>query len=130
VNERIELHDSTLASVSFSDGLAVVLLAPAYIHRSHGLPGSDAGSGWLQSATLTFAGASPVSSPAGLPVWISDGFLRIDDALHDNLIPTHGSFEGAVEFSIVLTTAEVLTIRGRRISIQLLGDSSYLEEYK
>ena len=129
MNEGIELHDSELSAVSFSDGSAVVSLSPAYLHRSSGVPGSDAGSGWSQPATLTFAGTSPVSLPAKLPAWVSDGLLRIGDTVHKNLIPASGCFEGAVEFSIVLVTAETLTIRGQQVTIQLHGEPSYIEDF-
>src|SRR5437016_4648859 len=54
VNECLELHDSTLSHVTFRDGSAVVSLSSAYVHRSPGRPGRDAGSGGYQPATLTF----------------------------------------------------------------------------
>jgi hypothetical protein len=130
MNEGIELHDSKLSHVSFRDGSAVVSLSSAYVHHSTGRPGWDAGSGGYQPATLTFDEAPPVSLPAELPVSISDGFLRIGDTTHDNLIPASGTFERAVEFSIVLTTAETLTIRARRVTIQLHGEPSYIEQFK
>jgi hypothetical protein len=130
VNEGIELHDSELSAVSFRDGSAVVSLSPAYVHRSSGVPGTDVGSGWSQPATLTFTGTSPVPIPTELPAWVSEGLLRIGDTVHNNLIPSSGSFEGAVEFSIALVTGEALIIRGQRISIQLHGEPSYIEEFK
>jgi hypothetical protein len=130
VNEGIELHDSELSAVTFNDGSVVVSLSPAYVHRWSGIPGSEAGSGWLQCATLTFAGTQPVGLSAKLPVGVSDGSLRIGNVVHDNLIPANGSFEAPVEFSIVLATAETLTIRGQRVTIQLHGEPSYVEEFK
>lgn len=129
MNEGIELHDSELAAVSFSGGEAVVSFSPAYIHRTTGSPGVHSGSGWLQPATLTLSGAPHVSTPASLPATISEGFLSIGSELHSNVIPASGTFEGAIELSIVLTTAEVLTIRGQRISIQLHGEPSFVESF-
>ena len=60
MNEGIELHDSELAAVEFSDGSALVSLSPAYVHRD--------GSGWLQDATVTIRGAASAPSIAGLPI--------------------------------------------------------------
>jgi hypothetical protein len=130
VNERIELHDSELSGVTFSGDSAIVFFSRAYVHRSLGVPGSDAGSSWSQPATLTFIGASPVPLPAELPVWISDGLLRISDTVYNNLIPASGRFEGGVELSLVLASAETLTIRGQRVSIQLHGESSCIEKFE
>ena len=129
MNEGIELHDSELAAVSFSGGEAVVSLSRAYIHRTTGQPGVDSGSGWLQPATLTLGRALLVSQPTELPATVSDGFLRIGSELHANVIPASGTFEGAIELSIVLSTAEVLTIRAQRISIQLHAEPSFVESF-
>ncbi len=128
MNEGIELHDSELAAVSFSGGEAVVSFSHAYVHRSAGTPGVDAGSGWSQPATLTVGGVSPFPLPALLPATVSDGFLLIGSTRHNNVIPASGTFQGAIELSIVLATAEALTFRGRRISIQLLGEPSFVED--
>jgi hypothetical protein len=129
VNEGIELHDSELASVSVSGSEAVVSFSSAYIHRTTGTPGVDSGSGWLQPATLTLTDAFPFSSPVVLPATICEGFLRIGSDLHSNVIPASGDFDGAIELSIVLATAEVLIIRGQRIAIQLHGTPSFVESF-
>ena len=129
MNEAIELHDSELAAVTFSSGSAVLSLSSAYIHRSTGRPGLDAGSGWSQRATLTFGDTIPIPSLPQLPATISDGFLRIGSTLHSNVIPASGSFEDSIELSIVLTTAEPLTIRAQRVSIQLHGEPSFIESF-
>ena len=129
MNEAIELHDSELVAVTFSGGEAVVSLSPAYIHRSIGQPGTDAGSGLLQPATLTLSSVSLTSEPTRLPATISDGYLRIGSDLHTNIIPASGTFSGAIELSLTLSTAETLTIRARRISIQLHDEPSFVESF-
>jgi hypothetical protein len=129
VNEAIELHDSELAAVSFRDGCAIVSFRPAYIHHSQGVPGSDPGSGWLQNATLTFSDASPAPSPSQLPATVSDGSLRIGDALHTNVIPASGAFDGAIELSITLSTAETFAIRAQHLTIQLQGERRFIDNF-
>jgi hypothetical protein len=89
----------------------------------------DAGSGWSQPATLTFRGASPVTKPALLPATISEGSLRIGSATHDNVIPAGGSFEGVIEFSVLLSTGETLTIRGQCVHIELHDEPSFVESF-
>ncbi len=129
MNEGIELHDSELVAVTCSGGEAVVSLSSAYIHRTTGSPGVDSDSGWLQPAMLTISAASLSTTPTLLPATISDGFLRIGSAHHSNVIPASGTFADAIELSLVLSTGEALTIRGQRISIQLHGESSFVESF-
>ena len=129
MNEGIELHDSKLAAVTCRDGEAIVSLSPAYLHRSAGTPGVDAGSGWLRSATLTISSAVLASAPETLPAAIFDGFLRIGSEQCGNIIPASGAFAAAIDLSLVLSTGETLTIRGQGISIQLLGASSFVESF-
>lgn len=129
MNQRIELHDSELSGVLLNEGEAVVSFSSAYLHCSTGIPGVDSGSGWLQPATLTLSGASLVSTVGVLPATISDGFLRIGSDLHSNVIPASGTFEAAIELSIILNTGKELTIRGQRISIQLHGTPSFVESF-
>jgi hypothetical protein len=67
MNQAIELHDSELSAVVVHEDSVEVLLQSAYIRRSAGDPGKDADTGWLQSATLTFSGASQLEIPTRLP---------------------------------------------------------------
>jgi hypothetical protein len=129
MNERIELHDSNLAAVTISGEEAVVSFAPAYIHRSAGRPGVDAGTGWWQQAMLTFAGASLHSQPGKIPATVSEGYLRIGSKSHSNIIPANGDFHGAIEFSIRLCTAESLILRAQHVRIRLLGEASFGEDF-
>jgi hypothetical protein len=47
MNTNIELHDSVVANIATLEGAAIVSFQPAYLHKSEGRPGFDAGSGWL-----------------------------------------------------------------------------------
>jgi len=127
VNEAIELHDSELATVTFAGASAVVSFRPAYLHRSAGRPACDAGSGWLQPATLVISAAS-VSARIQLPATVSAGSLRLGAELHENIIPAGGTFAGPIELSLLLTTSESLIIRGDHVTISLEGDPTYLED--
>ncbi|MGB8356920.1 MAG: hypothetical protein WCD79_23690 [Chthoniobacteraceae bacterium] len=129
MNEVIELHDSDLAAVEFANETAILSLRPAYIHRSEGRPGIDAGSGWIQDATLTIFAAESVVPPSRLPATIWDGFFRVGNHTYDNTIPVAASFDGAIELHIVLNSSETVTIRGERIEIALMGRARYVEEF-
>lgn len=129
MNEGIELHDSAIAAISVNEVSLALSFSHVYLHRSSGHAGRDAGGVYVQPAVLTFVVASAAPLPTDLSAWISEGFLRIDDTVYDNLIPAGGSFEGAIEFSVTLTTAETLTIQAKQVHIQLQGEPRYLEEF-
>ncbi len=129
MSEGIELHDSELSAISVENGMTTVFFSPAIVYRPSEIYSPTGSSVWLQPATLTFDVATGTVWTADPPVWVSAGVLRIGDVIHDILIPLSGSFEGLVELSMTLVTAERLIIRGRRVTIQLLGEPSYLEEF-
>ncbi len=127
MNGAIELHDSTLAAV-IQEGILVTLsFSPAYVHRSSGRPGIDAGSGWTQTVTFTFADAV-VPTLVAMPCWVVDGGLRINGVRHENLVPTEGVFDDHCELWLATENAETLTIRGSRLTVSLHGEGHYVEE--
>lgn len=127
--EAIELHDSELAAVSRNGDEILVSLSRAYLHRSSGRPGVDAGTGWVQPATLTLEGATLICTSTVFPTWISDGHLRVGSEMHDNLIPAVGDFSGAVELSLVLAMGGTVVVQGHRFVIQLHGEAVFVESY-
>jgi hypothetical protein len=52
-NAAVEIHDSTLESIETHSEVLVAMLS-AYVHRSSGRPGIDAGTGWSQTVRLRF----------------------------------------------------------------------------
>src|SRR3981081_615354 len=70
-NRAIEIHDSILEDVSFSQGEARLYLSLVYIHQSEGVPGSDAGSVWVQKAILRIRGAKVKGMFSEFPVDLS-----------------------------------------------------------
>ncbi|MDR3404692.1 MAG: hypothetical protein P4L99_19470 [Chthoniobacter sp.] len=126
--KAIELHDSELAAISCVNGATMFSLSPAYVHRSSGRAGRDTGLGWWQEGTLTIAGAS-ISAAIQLPATISDGSLRIAGELHDNCIPAAGTFDGPIELQLLFDTSEKLMIRGERLTVELRGEPSGLEDF-
>ncbi|MCU1299076.1 MAG: hypothetical protein JWO91_3354 [Acidobacteriaceae bacterium] len=80
LNSAIELHDSTLASFQQTDQHIVIVFSPAYIHKSVGNPGVDAGSGWVQEAIIRVEAGSIEAIPLELPCDLLHGELRIDNS--------------------------------------------------
>ena len=128
MHAAIELHDSNLASLTCQDGTAVLVFAPAYIHRWEGRPGIDTGTGWTQEVTFTFADAK-VSAPSELPCGLAGGSLTINEVLHDNLVPVEGRFAAPCELRLVFSSgAEPLVIQGKHLIILPQGEATYLEK--
>jgi hypothetical protein len=68
-NRAIEIHDAMLARLSLEGGDARLHFSEVYIHESQGIPGRDAGSGWVQEARVTISGAgSKFRSLSGPPI--------------------------------------------------------------
>jgi hypothetical protein len=65
----------------------VVEFSPAYVHKSHGKPGIDAGTGWVQNARLTLTGATVSGDRPSLPGALWDGSLLVGGSEHDNVVP-------------------------------------------
>ena len=131
MNTAIELHDSDLTAITYDGASTVLLFSPAYVHRSEGRPGTDAGTGWTQEATLTFSDAA-FSSPAALPVTVRRGWLVVGSVIHKNLIPADGVFKARCELRLALcrsTDPRIIVIPGTSLTIALLGAPSYVEEF-
>ena len=129
MNQSIELHDSELSAISCTDNAVVLILTPAYVHRSGGHPGRDRGTGWSQTASLSIFDAE-IASTYHLPASICEGVLRIGGDLYENMIPAEGTFEALIDFRIILSTGQSLAINGRRLVIALHGSPLYVEDFK
>jgi hypothetical protein len=83
-NRSIEIHDSVLAAVLFSQGEAQLHFSSVYIHQSEGVPGRDAGSGWVQKAILRIHDARVDGAFSEFPVDLSDGQIQMGKNILNN----------------------------------------------
>lgn len=127
-NRAIEIHDSTLESISISADHVVLDFSAAYIHQSDGRPAIDAGTGWTQHAVLRVRGDVVSGSLTELPRDIYSGYLTLNGQRFDNLIPIPLSCVGNVELQLT-SGAESVQIRGNRVTLELLGEPEYVEEF-
>src|SRR5258708_25939873 len=96
MNSAIELHDSDVAAIRMSGGALHVVFESAYVHRSAGRPGTDAGSGYLQPAEMIFSDAQYSESAGPCTGAISDGEISTEVEKFDNMIPLPFSALGNV----------------------------------
>src|SRR4051812_46747470 len=85
-NAAIELHDSDLIALSHEPA-GLILDLRAYVHRSHGIPGIDPGTGWLQPAAIILANGRLSGSKPGLPCTIAGGEIEAGSHSFGNLVP-------------------------------------------
>jgi hypothetical protein len=131
-NRAIEIHDSILADVSFSQGEAHLHFSSVYIHQSEGVPGRDAGSGWVQKAILRIQDAKVKGVFSEFPVDLSGGQIQIGQDLLDNEIPVPLHHNGVFELHLeaMWQGQEVVSFTGSGAELELLGEPEYVEEFR
>jgi hypothetical protein len=131
-HRSIEIHDSVLEKLTYSASEVLLHFSSAYIHQSEGVPGRDAGTGWVQQAVLRIG--SPVVSGvfSVFPVKLSDGRLIIGELVADNIIPLPLRHEGAIRLTLETFRAvkEIVTFEGRGAEIELRGEPKYVEDFR
>ena len=128
MNAAIEIHDSELAAVVATENGVIVRLAPAYVHRSGGRPGFDAGSGWTQSVEMLFASGVVEGSLPSLPCTLDDGSVSGGTEFR-GMIPLPCVVETAVRFEAWSLHGELVVIRGVGLEVKAVGEASYVEEF-
>lgn len=130
MNTAIELHDSTVAEISSRAGTVIVRFVPAYLHKSEGRPGLDCGTGWVQDAQLRFADAFVTGACPDLPCDIMDGELVFGGDRRDNEIPVPLEVTEPTKLSLKFGPKHAVTVKGRSVRLELLGEAKYVEEFK
>ena len=131
-NRAIEIHDSVLAAVSFSQGEAQLHFSSVYIHQSEGVPLRDAGSGWVQKAVLRIHDAKMQGAFTEFPVDLSDGQTLVGQNVLDNEIPVPLRHKGAFELRLqpMWQGQGVVSFTGSGAELELLGEPEYVEEFR
>lgn len=128
MNAAIEIHDSTVAEIGERDGAVVVHFKPAYIHKSKGRPAFDSGTGWVQEARLIFSEASLSGDLPDWPCDILDGEITLGSERHSNLIPVPLEVAKFTEQRLVCDDIHTVTVTGRGVRLELVGEPRYVEE--
>lgn len=127
VKSALELHDSRIGQVALADGVATVHFSHAYIHKSAGTPGKDAGTGWSQEVQLVLSEAECVGALPSVPNTIADGYLEVGGIRHE-LIPLPFTRRARARLALMFVDGTQLEINGARPFIELLGKPTFLED--
>ena len=129
-NSAIELHDSVFAHIAQRGERIEISLAPAYVHKSNGVPGVDAGTGWIQNVTIVLEGGHVEGELPNLPCELSDGMLIIRDQAFENEIPLPLDQDGPVLLRLdEMWSNRSISFRGSRIVVTVLGEPKYVEQF-
>ena len=131
-NNAIEIHDSVLASVSFSQGEAQLNFSSVYIHQSEGIPACDVGCGFVQQAILRIHNARMEGAFSEFPVDLSGGQIQMEDRVLDNVIPLPLRHIGPLElrFQAMSQGQVIVSFSGTGAELELLGEPKYVEEFR
>jgi len=130
MNSVIEIHDSRVAEICERKGTVVVHFKPAYLHKSEGRPGIDAGTGWVQEARLIF---SEVFLNGDFPDWpcdIVDGEIIVAGVRHHNLIPVPLDVAQRAELRLICDSVHTVMISAAGVRLELIGEPRYVEDFQ
>ena len=127
-NVAVEIHDSTLERIEH-DGDDLVAVFSAYVHRSAGRPGIDAGSGWSQELHLRFRRGLPSGNVEAVPMELLDGDLDVSGERFSNVIPIPLSCTGPVSIELRGWNDTRIIIRGEAVEGAFVGQARYIEEF-
>jgi len=131
LNAGIELHDSVLAEISRLESTVEIALRPAYVHQSVGQPGVDDGIGLVQNVAISVEKGSVTGDVGELPSDIFEGEIEVGQQAFPNMIALPCDVAGSATLTLFLSPDNrKLVIHGRRITIRLDGQASYVEEFR
>lgn len=129
MNTEIEIHDSRVSKIAIQGNTVVVHFQWAYLHKSNGRPGVDAGTGWVQEARLTLAEAVVRGDYPTWPCDLMDGELIAGDERYPNHIPVPFETSVSTELHLVCDSIHTITIAGTGAKLELIGVPRYVEEF-
>ena len=121
----VELHDSTLAAVSWHGAVAVLQLRPAYVHRWEPSDRTTPATGWAQDVDIVIGSASVVG---GTEITrISDGSVSCGRGRWDNLLPIPLRADSGVMVHLLGVNGATLEASGDYIELVHRSEPRYLE---
>jgi hypothetical protein len=124
----IELHDSDLVALC-QEPSALILDLRACVHRSHGTPGTDLGSVWVQPASIILSNARLSAPTPVLPCAIADANVSTDSHAFDNLIPCPFAWESETTVSLTLASGQRLQIDADQLEVAFAGEPEFIGDF-
>jgi hypothetical protein len=130
MNSSIEIHDTEIAEIRCFDTGVTIRFAHAYVHRSEGRPGVDAGTGWSQEAELFVSEAILIGKVPPLPCLLTGGTLEIGSRSHENMIPLPLDSQESVTITLSFGCLDFeIEVKGNGGRVPLIGSASKTEDF-
>lgn len=126
LNCCLEFHDSRADSVTTTDGSVSVVFTSAYLHKSEGMPGVDAGTGWTQAATLEFSSARVSGAHDIGDGRIMDRSLEVNGEQRLTGIPIPFDVSRMVKGTFGFSNGTVIVIEAARAHLALWGNPTFV----
>lgn len=107
-----------------------MIFEPAYIHRSEGRPGLDAGSGFLQPAEIAFTGAEASEKDGPCTGAIAEGLITVSGKKFDSVLPLPYDAKGKVSAEFTFESGAVLSITATGVSCTSTGTAVLVDGYE
>ncbi len=127
-NAAIELHDSELTALC-RETSALVLDLRACVHRSHGTPGTDPGTVWIQPASIILPNGRLLGPKPELPCTIIDGDMTTSHRTYDNMIPCPLASQYETTVNLTLSSGQRTQIEADQLTIAFTGDPEFIEDF-
>jgi hypothetical protein len=124
----IEWHDSELVALT-DQHAALILDLRAVVHRSHGEPGTDAGTVWLQPAAVVLSNGRRDGPRFVLPCDINVGRVETDCYDYGGMIPCPFSSNGRSLLELTLSSGEWLRVEADQLTVTVTGEPEFLEDF-
>lgn len=131
MNTGVEMHDSRVDDITRSGSDLRVVFRPAYVHESDGVPGTDAGWGYLQPVQFTFHGAT-CSEMGECRGSVSGGEVTAGAMRYANLVHLPVATSCEITARLEFASGGVLAVSANGFSSEVLGerDPKFCERYE
>jgi hypothetical protein len=128
MNCALELHDSRVDSISIDQRELTLKFSAAYLHVSEGVPGVDAGSGWVQEGELTFTATGYDTSADIGDGWMIEGSISVGGETM-SVLPVPFKATGFISAQFGFANGCTLKVAATSVCLSLFGEPRYVEEF-
>ena len=129
MNAALEFHDSEVSAVQLKDGDLLISFSAAYVHRSEGVSGADAGSGYAQALVMLLQRATWSGALQSCFGRLSDGHV-LEGEKRLRLVSLPYESARPVRVELVFQNGETLAATAERATIRFVGEPRFVESFR